>query len=662
MRLFRCVRICAGLFALFSVTQSHAQVANQTALTDRVGGSFHNETVQFAQSHRGPRRSDRNSWDSPSDFEQPQRAPSARNYGEDNGTARIESVDKDELAPIDVPRSGDEDFSATPQTDRYETTQPSQSPRTQGTTSPMQNTLRGDVWRDLDVDSVETFLSAIKPAPRSPVLHRLWQQLMTTDSAPPKGRSADAFAVVRARALYRAGRLSELSEWVSRRRPAENKVAQAVLELFAASANLGLGRKDKACAATRNLAAQSSALPDGLKGDAILITGYCAAADGNTAAAGLSAQLAREAGVEESIGVASLEAVGSGRKPAKPKASSRLSLIDYSILSAIKIRPALHDSTELAPDVLIAIANDENQSPFMRILAGEAAVSWNALETKALIELYRDASAIADAANEKQQLAAQRAQAFAAAEATRDPRRRVQHVIDYLRSAQASNMGISALRLAFLLIEPIRPSRELQSLGEIAIRLAIAADRPDIARRWANIVIAPGTPNFDRIAHWFGLIDIASNKTTRVVANRDYNAQPNTDTYAQGPSEQESLRALERHALAGGFKPELLHKLATVLDALAYQVPIPLWEAASQTPQPTTGHLPETGVLSDLSAAAKDQAIGKTFLLSMKAIGPKGPRDTQMIALGDTVRALKRLGFEAEARRVAVEALILDWP
>ena len=39
-------------------------------------------------------------------------------------------------------------------------------------------------------------------------------------------------------------------------------------------------------------------------------------------------------------------------------------------------------------------------------------------------------------------------------------------------------------------------------------------------------------------------------------------------------------------ALKGGLPPPLLHRLVTVLDALDYEVPIPLWDEASKTPQP----------------------------------------------------------------------------
>ena len=112
----------------------------------------------------------------------------------------------------------------------------------------------------------------------------------------------------------------------------------------------------------------------------------------------------------------------------------------------------------------------------------------------------------------------------------------------------------------------------------------------------------------------------------------------------------------------GRFPADVLHRLATVLDATDVNVPIPLWEAASRTPQPSTGYLPETGVLAQLQDAAKKKEIARTILLTMRALGPSAADGAHMIALGDSIRALRRAGLDSDARRLGVEALIAQWP
>ena len=100
----------------------------------------------------------------------------------------------------------------------------------------------------------------------------------------------------------------------------------------------------------------------------------------------------------------------------------------------------------------------------------------------------------------------------------------------------------------------------------------------------------------------------------------------------------------------------------TVLDALGYLVPIPLWDRANRSPQPVSGYLPETGVLPALQAASVKKEFGHTVLLVMKTLGPDGPEGANLIALGDSIRALMRAGLDSDAKRMGVEALLAHWP
>jgi hypothetical protein len=43
-------------------------------------------------------------------------------------------------------------------------------------------------------------------------------------------------------------------------------------------------------------------------------------------------------------------------------------------------------------------------------------------------------------------------------------------------------------------------------------------------------------------------------------------------------------------------------------------------------------------------------------------LGPNGAKGAHLIALGDALRALKRVGLDAEARRLGFEALYAHWP
>src|SRR5262249_37352238 len=125
---------------------------------------------------------------------------------------------------------------------------------------------------------------------------------------------------------------------------------------------------------------------------------------------------------------------------------------------------------------------------------------------------------------------------------------------------------------------------------------------------------------------------------------------------------QSGLAFLDDLAARGRLGAGSLHRVVTVLDALDITVPLRLWEAAGRVAQPTGGHLPETGVLAELAQAAQQKESGRTIFLVVRALGPDGPDGANVLALGDSLRALKRTGLEADARRLGAEALFGVWP
>ena len=108
---------------------------------------------------------------------------------------------------------------------------------------------------------------------------------------------------------------------------------------------------------------------------------------------------------------------------------------------------------------------------------------------------------------------------------------------------------------------------EIAWFAETGIETSLAAGDYQNARRWATFAAANQYQTRANLEHWHGLIDIAD-------------PGANKERLADG------LRRIETVAQRGLFEPESLHRLATVLDALDTQVPIPLWQLASRTPQP----------------------------------------------------------------------------
>lgn len=507
-----------------------------------------------------------------------------------------------------------------------------------------------ELWRGLDIGTVERMVASLTIPPRSAALHDLWRRLIVADVQAPQGGDDNAhFEAMRLEALFRSGLMAEIAEHLAHARQAESTPLTAMLQ---ARSEIGSGRREAGCDIAKRVGDIRGDIPKSLRGEAILVSGYCAAVIGNAAAAGLLAELAREEGMPRTPGLAALEAVAYQSKTDVSLAKGQhLALVDYRILELASAAPAPEELVKVAtPALLVTLANDAGAKPELRLEAAEAAARINAMKPEALGVVYRavanklapTGTAIDAQVGGNKDGPGRRALLFTSAETERTPFKKVRDIRAFIDSARRSGLYLPALILVAKLTDQIGLVPEIGWFAETAIEANLAAADYPRARTWANFARSLDTGRGGQTDHWQALIDIS---------DPDYPA-----------GRGQSLGSVESMALSGRFTSDLLHRLATVLDALEYNVPIPLWEAASRTPQPSTGHLPATGVLSQLQDASKKREFGRTVLLAMHALGPDGAEGAHMISLGDSIRALKRAGLDKDARRLGLEALLGAWP
>jgi hypothetical protein len=442
-----------------------------------------------------------------------------------------------------------------------------------------------DLWRGLDAAATAKWLTGPDPAPRSPALHQLWRRLLLSTAPAPIGpdagqgaaKSGDDLLQMRLQALYRSGLLADIAE----------------------------------------------------------VLGYCTAVAGNTAAAALSASLAREEGSTAELALSVLDSLDGGvaRRPPLP---DRLSLLDYRFLELQGPIEAGHILKKAEPALLVALAQSSALDVKVQVAAAEAALRLNAMTPEAVAAVYRRLPETAARAGGDSftDPVLQRAQLFRAVEAAQAPERRVRLVRSLLSEARRAGLHVQTATMLAPLFAQLWPSAETATLAEAVVETALAGGDLDLARRWAESAA--------NLQHWLALIDLADPQSRQV--------------------RQSGLAYLDDLATRGRLSGAQLHRVVTVLDALDITVPLRLWEAAGRIAQPSGGHLPETGVLGELAQAAQQKEAGRTILLVMRALGPDGPEGANALALGDSIRALKRTGLDADARRLAVEALYGAWP
>lgn len=487
-----------------------------------------------------------------------------------------------------------------------------------------------DLWRGLEMADVERLLATLELPPRSPALHQLWRRmLLSSASAPAGAQSPDHFAALRLEALFRSGLLSDMGEL-------ENGAQNGPLaRLLLARKDIGLGAREAGCAGIKSAAMPGANLRGRLRGEAQVLIGYCAAAAGDAAAAGLAANLAREEGMADETALRVLDSLSMGTKP-HLGLPTRVSLLDFRFLELLGPVNEMQVLDKAEPALLVALAGAPTSDARMRTAAAEAALRLNAMSPDAVAGIYRQQPEPSGkiTPNEAGDPVLRRARLFRAVEATQAPDLKARLLRALLDDARRAGIHAQTARMLAPLVGSVWPSSETGTLAEPVIEIALAGGDYDLARRWAETAA--------NLQHWLALIDLADPHPGRGRAS--------------------GLGYVNDLATRGRLSIDALHRLATLLDALDIDVPAGIWEAAARAQQPTSGYLPETGVLADLAQSAQRKDSGRTILVAMRTLGPNGAEGANILALGDTVRALRRTGFEADARRVAVEALLAVWP
>lgn len=502
-----------------------------------------------------------------------------------------------------------------------------------------------DLWRGLTVPEIEKLMAGLTMPPRSAALSDLWRRVVASKSPEPTGgRTPSHFLALRLEALYRSGLLAQLAQSSqSATAPADD----AVVAVQSAKAMLGLGKRAEACARIRAGKLEGAEIPKPMARDAVVLLALCAAIDGNVPAAGLTLELAREQGLDVSFPttLTDLMAAGAQVSLAKVAVPQELTLVDHAFmtLAAKDARPRVIERAE--PALIAALALAPEGDVAVRLEAAEEAVRLNAIEPSELAKIYR-AAAMPRVESSLQQLerlppAVRRASLLQALDRERSPARRLEIMRTMLDAARGQSLYYPVARM---LAPEVRTLPEIHlgaGLTETGLEIALAGGEAQLAAQWLERALSDPLEG-RALSHWLMLIEIAGGRA----------ADPRLS----------GLAIMQDLATHGRFSPDLMHRLITVLDALEYDIPIPLWEAASRAPQPTKGYLPETGLLGHLKSATGDKRYGLAVLLTMRALGPDGAEGAHIIALGDSIRALKSIGLERDARKLALEALFASWP
>jgi hypothetical protein len=474
-----------------------------------------------------------------------------------------------------------------------------------------ESALPSNLWRGLEGSALAHLLAQVPIPSRSPALASLLARALATN---PEGASETAMRVA---ALEWAGRVNELIDMLGQ----SNEPGVAVSY---AMALLAAGRTEDACAVQHSGEAQGDAAS---KRTTFLVPVYCAALSGDNDSARQALSVARNNGVDVGFAVAAIDG-----QPRRGALTKNVDVLDYLFLKLGQAGNWQDIAAKASPELLFLLARDDEAGPELRLAAAERAASLNVIDGEALAKIYRETAGRLP--KSAQSPAALRAKLFAALESQTSEQVRAESIDALLASGRDARIEIPVAQAMAQASSGFAQDTQAANFAETGVRVAALAGDDQTA---------------------WDLTELAG------VRGRSWQLLLVTTD----PLSERSRTALESGvdiALKAGLPGPLLQRLVTVLDALGEEVPIPLWDLAAKTPQPEDGYLPATGVLSTLKEAADSGDVGRTILLAACVFGPDGPQSAHLIALGDGLRALKRVGLDAEARRLAFEALYAHWP
>jgi hypothetical protein len=497
-----------------------------------------------------------------------------------------------------------------------------------------------DMWKGSRQALVEKLIPALPSGPKSATAHDLQKRLLLTQANAPAGESKTSITALRVDKLFAMG---ETESAVALLKAAKMRGADEPQSRMNFEGMLLAGDNKGACAEV-NAAIKQYKDPFWQKA---LI--YCQAAGGDKAKAGLGLDILRDQGHEDPAFFHLAELL-LGVRGDDPKGLTNLSPLHVALLRAAK-RPVSEEVLRNAkPTVLKALALSQGVAPLDRLAAAEAAEAAGALDTEALRKLYLAVEftpqEVSGALSNPQagRDTKGRALLFKAASGQSVGAARAEVISKAISVVQNDGGSLPAYRLYSKMIEQMSPSSALSWFSGTAVRALLAVGRVDGAKPWMSLLYeARGLEDRRTAASLAPLARIADPQ------NRE----------AWGIKLDEQWKKAQE-GTPNVLLSARLTLVLSMLEALGENVGDSwitlLAEPQADTASSVAGN--RASLWNGLRRAVDGSHKGEVAAFALLVVGEKSFAELDAITLQYVVFALRKGGFEAEARRLALEALI----
>jgi hypothetical protein len=502
----------------------------------------------------------------------------------------------------------------------------------------------GDLWTGSDRGIVERLIALLPVNERSVAARDLARRLLLTTAAVPEGQpTAKSILGLRVERLAVLG-LTDAASDLAQRAPA----ALADPKLARAATDALLLRNDTAAAcAMQQIWVRDDTDPFWMK-----LGFLCRVGDSDLNTAALVLSLVREQGVDDPAFLA-LADVLTNVRGAKLDSLPQPSPLQYAMLRAAKRPPPADALATASPAVAAPLVDLGLGDMDQRLAAAERAESAGTLPAASRARLY---AAVTFSAEDKRDIAATvgklannppRAAAllYQAAAVQSVPVARGELLRRLWQHADERGLFATVARAALPLAQGFAPSDELAFMARDMTRALLAAGDARTARQWQQWLLARPADDASAAAAaqiWLPML-VATPGSAGTVATAAW------DKWLEAAKDAPEAQRQRRAAVA-----------IQLLEGLGYQVPpnalrdaLGARGARGETPAPP---LTLRGALLAADAGRR----GETALYALHALGTTGPAASDPGALSLVLASLRKAGFEADARALALEAVLAN--
>jgi hypothetical protein len=545
------------------------------------------------------------------------------------------------------------------------------------------------MWKGTPRSLVEALLPALPGAPHSAMGRDLSRRLLLSAAESPVGavpKDRPSLLAMRVGRLLAQGDV-EAAQGLLRvvpQRLDESAIARARAEVaFLTNDNAG------ACAAVGGQLGQ----PDTTFWRKAQV--FCQLLAGDAIGAGIGAGLLQEQGVEDAPFYA-LQRTLAGEKG-----------IDFTGLEGLEKAGPLHIAMMRAarvqvppavlksgsPAVLRAVALSPNADLDTRLEAAEQAEMRGALEPEMLRQLYLSVSfrpeelSNAPSASEKLSATRGRALLYHAVRGQSVASAQAEIIAGALASARKQGRLPTMIRVLLPVLTGIEARPDLAWFAADAGSALYFAGAFDAAAKWTALAKAEPASRGDRakaasaqggtrlpsdVALW-PFAQLAALKPKLAEGSAPSLAAAGPGGIVTAPlvsvraSEGFDDDAFERWWNAAGAlgteaRTAKAARILALAEALGAQVGDGAWVRlmAAPTPAPAAVAMPSPGLMAGLKRAAAGGRVGETVLIALTALGTERPSTLDIRVLAPIVQALRKVGLDEPARKLAVEAIFDD--